>query len=98
MPRIFLLLWLAVLMAASTQGALAGAAQPEEQMVPRMDVEEAYRLHQQEEALFLDARTGGSWKASEAKIPGARRVVSAEQIEELAAQESKDRPIVIYCT
>lgn len=46
--------------------------------------------------VVLDVRTGRDWSSSEFKIKGAVRS-TGKDVEEVAAQYSKDKTLVLYC-
>ena len=100
MSRSFLkrLLIFAGLLCMLPTSALAGAKQPEEIMVPRIDVEKAHQQYRQDQIIFLDARSTPDWNTSEVKLPEARRVLTEAEIERFAREVGKDQPIIIYCT
>jgi rhodanese-related sulfurtransferase len=55
------------------------------------------RLDRGEPLLFVDARNPTAWGTSNIRLPGAIRV-PADQVDGLAAELPRGRPIVAYCT
>ncbi len=55
------------------------------------------RLDKGEPIVFIDTRNQHDWSASEAKIPGARRIHYSELMQHLD-ELPRDRLIVTYCT
>jgi len=77
-------------MAAAAAGGDIGAA-------ARITKEEAKALLGAPNAVFLDARTGGSWSGSDQKIKGAVRV-DPRDVASWAGNYPKDAKLIVYCS
>lgn len=64
---------------------------------PRITKEEAKTFIGSPDAVFLDARTGGSWSSSAEKIKGAVRV-DPGSVGSWAGNYNKDTRLIVYCS
>jgi rhodanese-related sulfurtransferase len=56
------------------------------------------RMEAGEDFTFIDIRNPQAWAESDVKIPGAIRLSSLDNIQEILPRLRKDKPIVTYCT
>ena len=66
---------------------------------PRITADELKRrMEAGEDFTFIDVRNPQAWAQSDSMIPEAIRLPSLDNIDEILARLSKDKPIVTYCT
>jgi NhaP-type Na+/H+ or K+/H+ antiporter len=88
----------AITLPEEREGTATGLFQQDAAEVPRITVRDlAARLAGPDPPIVLDVRTRAQYDADGDQIPGSIRVLP-DQVKEWAAQESRARSVVAYCT
>ena len=96
--RVFMLLLATGLILPVMPASLNAAAPPQISDVPRITVSELVEMQKSGPVLIIDTRAPGQWKQAKDMVPGAMRVTSREQLQQLRDKYPPDMPIVTYCT